>query len=221
MFDGVTTITVYTIELPRINDLITFYDPVKSGEIFRVNNIRTSINAYYSDPKLTWYEMDLEVAPIKDTSQLKISKHYVYDAHKEKYYNYEDYTKKTTLITNINNEIQQMNRYYSAYNDLYHVDNLVPYVSNFSIIYFKDRISQSDDSIRLFNELLKPYGFISRFPNLAATYDFQTPTIQLYNLTTEQVEEYVWERDVESDLNTLLNSSQNLYNDVFQNQNYF
>jgi len=221
MFDGVSTITIYTITLPRINDLISFYDPVKSGELFRVNNIRTSINAYYSDPKLTWYEMDLEVAPIKDTSQLKISKHYIYDAHKEKYYNYEDYTKKTALIENITGEIQTVNQYYSQYNDFYCIGDLVPYISNHSIIYFKNRISQNDNYIRLFDNLIKPYGFIDRFPNHAATYDYQTPTLQLYNLSTGLDEDYIWEREVESELNTLLNSTQYLYNYVFYNQNYF
>jgi hypothetical protein len=221
MFDSVTTITIFTIELPRINDLVTFYDPVKSGEIFRVNNIRTSINAYYSDPKLTWYEMDLEVAPIRDTSLLKISKHYVYDSHKEKYYNYEDYTEKTNLINTINGEIQVINQYYSAYNDFYRVDNLVPYIANQAIIYFKDRISLNDNSIRLFDPLVKPYGFLDRFPDLAATYNFQESTLQLYNLDTDLIEDYIWDREVTNDLNTLLSSAQNLYNSVNYNQNYF
>lgn len=219
MFDGVSSITIYTIELPRINDLITFYDPVKSGEIFRVNNIRTVINAYYSDPKLTWYEMDLEVAPIRDTSQLKISKHYVYDSHKETYYNYEDFNRKTSLINSINNIIDSLNLYYSNNNDYYRVDNYIPYISNFVTTYFKDRISLHDNSIGLFNELRKPYGFLDLFPNLAATYDFQN--IVLYNTLTELNENYNWDRNETSELNTLLNLSEQLYILISENQNYF
>ena len=221
MFDSVSTITVFTISLPRINDLVTFYDPVKSGEIFRVNNIRTSINAYYSDPKLTWYEMDLEVAPIRDTSLLKISKHYVYDSHKEKYYNYEDYTRKTNLINLINGEIQQLSQYYSSYNDLYCVGSLVPYIVNQVIIYFKDRISLSDNSIRLFDPLTKPYGFLDRFPDLAATYDFTNTTQQVYNLSTELVEDYEWDEEGTSDMDVLISLSKQLYDALYDNQNYF
>jgi hypothetical protein len=219
MFDGVTTISTYTIKIPRINDLITFYDPVKSGEIFRVNNIRASINAYYSDPKLTWYEMDLEVAPIKDTSELKISKHYVYDSHLEKYYNYEDYTKKTNIINVLSGKIQEIYQFYSQYNDLYLVENLVPYISNHSIIYVKDKI-KTHNAIRLFNNLKKPYGFIDALPALAATYDF-TQTLKVYNLTTKEIEDYVWDQNITSNLNTLLSLSKQIYDLVYLNDMYF
>ena len=219
MFDGVTTISTYTIKIPRINDLITFYDPVKSGEIFRVNNIRASINAYYSDPKLTWYEMDLEVAPMKDTSELKISKHYVYDSHLEKYYNYEDYTKKTNIINVLSGKIQEMSQFYSQYNDLYLFENLVPYISNHSIIYVKDKI-KIHNSIRLFNDLKKPYGFLDALPALAATYDF-TQTLKVYNLTTKEIEDYVWDQNITSNLNTLLSLSKQIYDLVYLNDMYF
>lgn len=219
MFDGVTTISTYTIKIPRINDLITFYDPVKSGEIFRVNNIRASINAYYSDPKLTWYEMDLEVAPIKDTSELKISKHYVYDSHLEKYYNYEDYTKKTNIINVLSGKIQEIYQFYSQYNDLYLVENLVPYISNQAIIYVKDKI-KIHNSIRLFNDLKKPYGFLDALPALTATYDF-TQTLKLYNLTTKEIEDYVWDQNITSNLNTLLSLSKQIYDLVYLNDMYF
>ena len=219
MFDGVTTISTYTIKIPRINDLITFYDPVKSGEIFRVNNIRASINAYYSDPKLTWYEMDLEVAPIKDTSELKISKHYVYDSHLEKYYNYEDYTKKTNIINVLSGKIQEISQFYSQYNDLYLFENLVPYISNHAIIYVKDRM-KLHNSIRLFNDLKKPYGFLDALPALAATYDF-TQTLKVYNLTTKEIEDYVWDQNITSNLNTLLSLSKQIYDLVYLNDMYF
>jgi hypothetical protein len=220
MFDGVSSITIYTVQTPHINDLVTFYDPIKSGEIFRVINIRTSINAYYSDPKLTWYEMDLEVAPILDTSQLKIFKHYIYDTHKEQYYNYNDYKTKTALITTINNKITLIRQYYSRLNDLYYTGIYVPAIVNHVVCYFKDRISASDNSIRLFDTLEKPYGFLEMFPNLAATYDFDQ-TLQIYNLSSLEFEDYEWDQEETSDLNTLLSLSKDLYELVSQNQNYF
>lgn len=222
MYDGVTTIALYTIKVPRINDIITFYDPVKSGEIYRVNNIRTSINAYYSDPKLTWYEMDLEVAPIKDTSQLKISKHYIFDSHKEKYYNYEDFKIKTNLINNINKIILDLEKYYSRNNDLYCIDyKLVPYICNHSIIYFKDRISLNN-SIHLFEDLKKPYGFLDKFSNEVISYDYTVP-IKIYNLETDETEYYDWVSGEESNegLNSLLQLTQELFGLLYTNPDYF
>jgi len=219
MYDGVSSVTVFTINTPRIHDLVTFYDPIKSGEIYRVNNIRASINAYYSEPKTTWYEMDLEVAPIKDTSKLKISKHYVYDLQKEAYHNYADYKTKTALIATINSKITELRPYYDRLNDYYRSGNYLPIISNQVICYFKERIALSDNSVRLFNDLEKPYGFLDRFLNLAISYDFNS--IRLYNLSTSGYEDYTWDQTEVSDLNTLLSLSKDLYDLVSQNQNYF
>lgn len=220
MFEGVTTIATYTIALPRINDLIAFYVPIQSGELYRVNSIRTSVNAYYSDPKLTWYEMDLEMAPIKDTSQLIISKNYIYDLHKESYYNYEDYTKKTDLIESMNKEIDIINSFYDPIKDYYRSGNLVPMIANQSVIYFKNQLS-NNDSVRLFNNILKPYGFESNFSNIAISYDYQTPTLVMFDLDLQEYVSYVWDRSVISSVNTLLDSTQNLYNLLSHNLQFF
>jgi hypothetical protein len=220
MFDGVTTITIYTIALPRINDLIAFYVPIQSGELYRVNSIRTSINAYYSDPKLTWYEMDLEVAPIKDTSKLIISKNYIYDLHKEQYFNYEDYTRKTDVVRYLNDYINIITPYYDSIRDYYRVGNLVPMISNQSIIYFKDQIA-TNDSIRLFNKIVKPYGFLCNFAAAEISHDYQTPTLRMYDIDLEEYSDYVWDREVESPLNTFLDATQNLYNLLHSSLQFF
>lgn len=216
IFDGITTVTIHTIDVPRIHDLITFYDPIKSGEIFRVINIRTGINAYYSDPKLTWYEMDLEVAPIKDTSQLKIYKHYVYDIHKEKYYNYTDYKNKLEIIEQINQKINILENFYSLVFDFYHVNDIVPFFANDVILYFKDRISQNN-SVRLFNDLKKPYGFQDRFPS--HTPDYNTSNIELFDLS---INDFIDPLSIDnSDLDTLISTSVDLYELISSNDNYF
>lgn len=215
MFDGVSSISIFTIKTPRVNDIITFYDPIKAGEIFRVTNMRTSINAYYSNPQLTWYEMDLEIAPIKDTSKLKISNHYIYDLHKEEYLNYKEYKIKNDLIQQINSKIEEIrNAFYSPYYDLYKSQNLVPIITNQSICLFKQRIS---NSVRLFNDLPKPYGFIDIFPQLPETLDFTRPQ-QVYDLASQTVVDYPLGN---ADLDNLLNLSRDLYNLFSENQNYF
>jgi hypothetical protein len=68
-----------------------FYGPIASGEIFRVRNFRTPINALHSEPKLNWFEIDLEYAPIKQPESLKYAQHYVYDLSQEKYIIYNEY----------------------------------------------------------------------------------------------------------------------------------
>jgi hypothetical protein len=229
-YDGVSSITIYTINTPHIHDLVTFYDPVNSGEIYRVSNIRTSINAFYSNPKLKWYEMDLEVAPITDTSSLKISKHYVYDTHKEMYYNYKDYKLKTDAIKMINSKIAQISSYYSRINDLYCADRIVPFISNHTIVpfisnhtinYFKNIASENDNYIRIFDDFKKAYGFIERFPTEVATYDYSQSIYRVYNLSTNEIEEYEWDRHEESPLNTLLTLTRDLQLLIDSNLNYF
>jgi hypothetical protein len=210
MYDGVSSITIHTIQTPHINDLITFYSPVKSGEIFRVTNIRTSINAYHSEPRLTWYEMDLEIAPIKDTSSLKISKHYVYDLHKEKYYNYTDYNAKTDFIETVNSKISQIRVFYSNIQDLYYADNKIPLISNHTINYFKEVTSTKDNYVRLFDDLERPYGFTEKFPSEIPTYDYTQEAFDMYNLETNEMEEYIWDLEEESNLNTLLTLTKEL-----------
>jgi len=232
IYDGVSSITIYTIQTPHVNDLITFYDPVKSGEIFRVMNIRTSVNAYYSNPSLTWYEMDLEVAPLKDTSTLRIANHYVYDLHKEQYHNYVDYTAKMTFIETVNGKISQLNKFYSRNHDLYCVtesrplelttiNTLVPMVSNNTINYFKEITVKDDNFVRVFNDLNKAYGFVDLFPDLAATYNYEQIPLEVYNLSTNEMEEYEWVQEEESELNTLLSLTRDLQMLIDSNLQYF
>lgn len=215
MFEGITSILTYSIREPHINDLITFYDPIKSGEIFRVNNLRTAINGVFSEPSITWYEMDLEVAPIKDTGNLKIYKHYIYDIPKEKYYDYVDYSKKMSLISDISAKISQINQYYSPVLDLYMVDNVyIPVIANLAIIYFKNKTLTESNYVRVFDELKKPYGFQSKFPEVPNIINFDSDTFSIYNRELESFEDYEWDRDEESSLNTLLELCKSIYNSI-------
>lgn len=215
MFEGMTSISTYSIREPHINDLITFYDPIKSGEIFRVNSLRTTINGIFSEPSTTWYEMDLEVAPIKDTSNLKIYKHYIYDIPKEKYYDYVDYSKKMALISDISAKISQINQYYSPVFDLYMVDNVyIPVIANQVISYFKNKTLTNLNYVRVFDELKKPYGFQFNFSTASSIIDFNSDTFSIYNKNTESYEDYVWNRNEESSLNTLLELCESIYTSI-------
>lgn len=216
MFEGVTTITTYTISEPHPNDLIVFYDPIKSGEIFKINNLRTAINAVYSEPAVTWYEMDLEVAPIKDVSGLKIFKHYIYDIPKEKYYDYIDYSKKLALIETISSKTDLINNFYSKVMDLYIVDNTyIPMICNQVALYFKNKTLSNNNFLRIFNSFKKPYGFISRFSDFVDDeINFNALTFKVYNIQTDLFEDYIWNSSEVNNLNTLLQLSKDIYVDI-------
>ncbi len=227
-YDGVTSIVTYTINVPRINDIVVFYRPISAGEIYRVSNIRTPINAYHSNPKLTWYEMDLEIAPIKDTSKLKISKHYIYDISKEAYHTYSEYQVKMDIVKKLNYYSKHLQSFYNYYYDLYCIDDLVPIVPNLIINNLKNEIERKNNAeIRLFNELMKPYGFLTLLSKNISGFsenteiDIDTNIYYLYNLKTNIVETYVWDKTVDSKLNNFLSYIIRLFSLYYDNSNYF
>ena len=213
MFDASTTVTIYSIKEPHINDLVVFYDPIKSGEIFRVNNLMTAVNAVYSDPAVIWYEMDLEIAPIKDTGSLKIFKHYVYDIPREKYYNYVDYSMKIKLMEQISGEIQQLNQFYSPTLDLYKSGNYIPMIPNEVVVYFKNKKFSEENFTRVFNSLVKPYGFIDEYPDFAANpeIDFTSNTYRIFNKFTNNFEDYNYDFTKTTELDLLITLTKNVY----------
>lgn len=196
MMDASSSIVVYTL-IPRINDLVMFYGPVKSGEIFRVSNLRTPVNAMYTDANLTWFELDLEYAPISNPAQLKLLNHYVYDLAQEKYIYYTEYQ---TLIKNISQCEKILNaivKYYDSYYDLYQANNLVPIEVNEVLIFFKRYFGKKYN--RLFEEFFFPYGYLDIFNDKMMYNDYKSLpyvrgnyTYHIYDLVTKKVSPYVW-----------------------------
>lgn len=79
MFQGSLTVNIYSINKPRIEDIIVFNQPPQDGkEIFRVEHVRASINAMTSIPNANWFELTLEYAPLVDVSKLNLLNEYVY-----------------------------------------------------------------------------------------------------------------------------------------------
>jgi len=58
MILSATTILTYTIENPRIGDLVTFYRPDESDQVLRVMNVRLQLNSNFSSEPVKWYELD-------------------------------------------------------------------------------------------------------------------------------------------------------------------
>lgn len=196
MMDSTTSIVVYTVT-PRIHDVIMFYGPIKSGEIFRVTNMRTPVNAIHTDANLTWFELDLEYAPITEAKNLKILNHYVYDLSQESYITYDNYQKFINNISVYENILNQLNVYYDTYYDLYQYNNIVPIEVNEVIIFFKRMYAIKYK--RLLEDYLFPYGYLDIFndqmfyntiedtPYMVWNYTYHT-----YDLAAKSVNEYTW-----------------------------
>jgi len=197
MMDATSSIVVYSIESPRIHDLVMFYGPVQSGEIFRVTGLRTPVNAVHSDPNVRWFELELEYAPITTTQALKLINHYIYDLATEKYILYDDWQAFTNKLNRCEHILDNLLMYYNPYHDLYQYNQLVPVEVNEAIIFFKKLFTTKYN--RLYEKYNFPYGYLDQMnftqvysdvndlPFVMGNYIYHN-----YNLATKTIEDYTW-----------------------------
>jgi hypothetical protein len=155
--DGTSSVTLYTIKRPRVHDLVEFTHPIQSGEIFRITGVRTTTNMLHSTTPVEWFEADLDYAPVKDTKNLKIENHYVYDLSTEINMPYDDYMAKLDWLNGVSQLLSQAKQYYNIKEDVYIVDNIVPTILNELIILIKKEFDNG--WLRLFDDFDTPYGF--------------------------------------------------------------
>lgn len=223
MMDAQTSIVTYTIEKPQIHDLIMFYGPVASGEIFRVSNFRTAVNAIHSDPQLHWFELELEYAPIINPGILKLSNHFVYDLSLEKYLTYENYQKFIKKIKDVEIIFEEIKHFYNPYYDLYEVDHLVPIEVNETLLHFKNKFDQKFR--RLFEKFYTPYGYFDyclnelKYPEIEnLPYKEGNYIYSLYNLENNKMQDYTWAinyTEQKNNLDKLFHLSHVLYKEFF------
>lgn len=92
------TITVYTIDKPAVNDLIVFYEPFNTNEVFRVANTTPNYTTYGKFPLV---ELQLEKAPFdaRDfNSKLGIKERYIYMNDFNRYIEYGQANTYKTLV---------------------------------------------------------------------------------------------------------------------------
>jgi hypothetical protein len=155
-FDGNSSAVITTITKPQINDLILFYEPVNSGEIFRVTDFRFQTNLTHSNYDNRWFELTLEYAPVKDITSLKINNIYIYDAAEEKYYKKDVFDNKVKLIDDIQNLINTNFKSLYNYNkDIYLVDGRY--------------------NVYIINELFRNFGRIVNVNRRRGIFDFKVP----------------------------------------------
>lgn len=190
---------VNTIERPRYNDLIEFYEPIrKSHEIFRVINFTTVTNMLHSNPSSEWFELEVEYAPIENTSKLNILNQYVYDLSEEKNIPIELYRKKISKLENINILLNELSTYYFKNWDIYVLDyNLIPIATNDLIYLVKQNYLNKYK--RLIENIKTPYGiqyYLQKLPyydkNPFLNLNSYDNYLDVYNIKEKNVEKYHW-----------------------------
>lgn len=203
MYDGVESLVIFTISRPRIHDLITFYPPIMSEEVFRVSSIRTQLNAVHSTNALNWFELQLEYAPVGDLSHLKIEKNYVYDLSTEKNIlknKYEQYLKQ---LDKIKEALLLIVPFYNRNKDMYIVSyenkTFIPIELNELLIYIKQYFSEKYKDLFIF--LKKPYGYIDKFNSFHYSNIDSLPFLNVqnhykfYNTLENKIEHYFWNKN--------------------------
>lgn len=117
-------ITTYTIKEPRIEDLVVFNNkPLDGSEIFRVSNIRASINSMNSSPNINWFQCSIEYAPIIDVSKINILNHYVYCLPMQKYLFHDDFTRFVKNVQTFNKILTNFEKsWFDNYQELYFIN---------------------------------------------------------------------------------------------------
>jgi len=208
VLEGNSSIVINTIKRPRINDLVKFYKPVESNEIFRIVGFSTPSNLLHSCPSSEWFELELEYAPIESTDGLNFLHHYVYDLSKEKNVTLEQYKKTIYLLEQFENILNQIvELYYTKYHDLYIVENTYIPISLNELIYTIKK-DYSHKFKRIFEKFKSPYGF-HYYTDLSIPYYEKNPLLNLnqydnyldvFNVLTKEIESVYW-----SELNSINN----------------
>lgn len=162
MIVSATTILVYTIDMPRVGDLVTFYKPAESEEVLRVMNVRLQLNSNISTEPLKWYELDLETAPVRydQLDNLQKKDHFVYDLTIEKNVEYIFYKKYVDAMNKLSDLLLFFNKYYISETDVYTVDNKIIQELN-ELLFFIKKIFDKKYN-RLFEKIKSPFGYWDR-----------------------------------------------------------
>lgn len=116
-------IVIFTIQQPRIEDLIVFNNiPNNGSEIFRISEIQASINSMKSNPNVNWFRCTIEYAPIIDISKLNILNQYVYSLSMERYLFKDDFIRFINEVDIFNKVLSKFQKnYFDEYQELYYI----------------------------------------------------------------------------------------------------
>ena len=225
LMDGNTTIVTYAIKEPRYNDLVMFYEPTRSAEeIFRVVGIRAAINAVKGSTPVTWWELELEYAPIVNcqnwTSQ-HVRGHFVYDLSKEDFVDYDDYKDELEEKDKIEELLENLCQYYDGSLDMYIFEGEIPVIINELIYLIKGEVG---DKYRSFETIPSPFGYLDlvdcnfSFSSLEDIYFPVEPhednEFLIINYETKETSSYIWTPGMVGGINDMFEYAYQLYNVV-------
>ncbi len=164
-FSGNLSVTTYTIIEPHIDDIILFpYSPLNTNkEIWRVNNIRSVINAMYSNVSVRWFELTLDYAPISSIDGLNFSKYFSYLLTEEKNVPIEIYKKLILIIQKLEPILIEFNKQFNNKYELYSYNNIFPLQENQIIFNFLS--NHQNNYHRYFSKLNNPFGMLKYMNN--------------------------------------------------------
>lgn len=185
---GFTTATTFTIDKPRIEDLIiNIYPPLNGGEIFRVSSYRPVVNAIDSTPSVTWYELTLEYAPIIDIRKLNIANEYVYNLVREKYMYRTNFTKMIQEAAKLNNLFETLKISFNKEVELYKYDSVYPLEPNANIYNF---LSDNRFYLEYFNNAFRPFGIKSYGSSGCIDLNYESTTCSTVTGTESSILDY-------------------------------
>jgi len=221
MMDGVTSISLFTIDYPRINDIMSFYLPTLSNEIFKVTNVSTSISMSLSTQKLFIYELEMEYAPVININDLNINNNYVYDLLSQQNIKHSDYTNKLNILNKVSKVFEKLHKYYNSNTDLYMADNKIVCETNELMI--KKKKKYDNNYYRILTKYKSPYSYLdiikTKLYNTLDSFPFKDLNNNLYyivdyNSINKELQEYNWndKNNIHNDIEDLLSISLELYN---------
>jgi hypothetical protein len=160
-FDGELEIVIYTIDTPRINDLITFpYEPLKADEVFRVREVNTALNALHKDVK--HFRLTLEYAPLTTLTDLNYINMTVYSMIREENVPQKLYLRILQQVEVINEAFKIAEQNFDEKTELYYYNyngkKIAPLDINKKIY---KHLSEKKNFKRYFTKVRMPYGINS------------------------------------------------------------
>lgn len=160
-FDGLTSITLYTIREPNIGDLVLFpYPPYQSEVIFRINNISTSLEVRNNN--LFIYKLGLEYAPLKTIGNIKIANSYAYLISEEKNITIEEYINVVNKVKNMSDYLKNLQTFFNDRYELYYYiigEYIIAPININKNMY--DYLCNEKDLNRYYDRFKKPFGIFN------------------------------------------------------------
>jgi len=171
MFNTNGTVITFTINDPKIDDLLCFpYIPSINNEIkiFRVSNVQTILHTKETSPSIKWFSLEIEYSPMISLDNIYYINRYVYDLSTELNLFYDDYKQKKLDISDLENFFNYLgtHKFNNRYELYYFVDaingqKIVPLHEN-KIIY--NFLAKKTRFRNLFAQHPRPFG-IKKFNN--------------------------------------------------------